>query len=116
MADRRLVLATNGRHSARGLSVITPQEFTAYQDDDDELTYVVDMSNYLDGATISTVTRTADGITVSNTSNTTTTITQRLKGFGDVRIKVTTSTGDIDEFRLVIEHRRNSRRLFSNYQ
>ncbi len=115
MADRTIVLATNKRHAVRGLTVVNPQEFSAYQEDNDDLTYIVDMSSYLDGATISSVTRTPTGVTVSNTSNTTTRITQRLKGFGYVVIKVTTSTGDIEEFRVEIKPRANSERFLSDY-
>ncbi len=105
MADRTIVLAQNKRHAVRGVTVVNPQEFSAYQEDDDDLTYIVDMSSYLDGATISSVTRTPTGVTVSNTSNTTTRITQRLKGFGYVDFKVTASSGDVEEFRLTIQPR-----------
>jgi hypothetical protein len=66
------------------------------------------MSSYLDGATISSVTRTPTGVTVTNTSNTTTRLTQRLKGFGHVDFKVTTSSGDIEEFRITIQPRAGS--------
>lgn len=108
MADRTIVLAQNKRHAVRGLTVVNPQEFAAVQEQDDNLTYIIDMSSYLDGATISSVTRTATGVTVSNTSNTTTRLTQRLKGFGYVDFKVTTSSGDVEEFRLVIQQRASS--------
>jgi len=108
VADRTIVLATNKRHAVRGLTVVNPQEFSAYQEDNDDLTYIVDMSSYLDGATISSVTRTPTGVTVSNTSNTTTRLTQRLKGFGHVDFKVTTSSGDIEEFRIKIQPRAGS--------
>jgi hypothetical protein len=108
VADRTIVLATNKRHAVRGLTVVNPQEFSAYQEDNDDLTYIVDMSSYLDGATISSVTRTPTGVTVSNTSNTTTRLTQRLKGFGFVDFKVTTSSGDIEEFRIKIQPRAGS--------
>ena len=112
LVDRTVVLAQNGRHAVRGLSVTNRQEFTAYQEDSDDLTYVVDMSAYLDGATIASVTRTASGPTVSNTSNTTTRITQRLKGFGYVDVKATLSTGEVDQFRLVITPRTSSAVLY----
>lgn len=105
MADRTVVLATNGRHSVRGLTVVNPQEFAAFQEQDDELTYTFDLTSYLDGATISSVTRQASGPTVTSTSNTTTQIVQRLKGFGFVDIKVITSSGDTEEFRLRINSR-----------
>jgi len=105
VADRTIVLAQNKRHAVRGLTVVNPQEFSAYHEDNDDLTYIVDMSSYLDGATISSVTRTATGVTVSNTSNTTTRLTQRLKGFGYVDFKVTTSSGDVEEFRISVQSR-----------
>lgn len=108
MADRTIVLAQNKRHAVRGLTVVNPQEFAAVQEQDDDLTYIIDMSSYLDGATISSVTRTPTGVTVSNTSNTTTRLTQRLKGFGFVDFKVTTSSGDIEEFRITVDPRANS--------
>lgn len=105
VADRTIVLAQNKRHAVRGVTVVNPSEFSAVHEEDDDLTYIVDMSSYLDGATISSVTRTASGPTVSNTSNTTTRITQRLKGFGYVDFKVTASSGDVEEFRLTITPR-----------
>ncbi len=108
MADRTIVLAQNKRHAVRGVTVVNPQEFSAYQEDDDDLTYIVDMSSYLDGATISSVTRTPTGVTVSNTSNTTTRLTQRLKGFGYVDINVTSSSGEVEQFRITIQPRGNS--------
>jgi len=108
VADRTIVLATNKRHAVRGLTVVNPQEFSAFHEENDELTYIVDMSSYLDGATISSVTRTPSGVTVTNTSNTSTRLTQRLKGFGHVDFKVTTSSGDIEEFRIKIQPRAGS--------
>ena len=105
MADRTILLAQNGRHALRGLTQVNPQEFSAYQELDDSLTYVVDMSAYLDGDTITAVTRQATGVSVSNESNTTTRLTQRLKGFGFVDISVTTSSGDVEEFRITISSR-----------
>ena len=107
MADRTIVLAQNKRHAVRGVTVVNPQEFSAYQEDHDDLTYIVDMSSYLDGATISSVTRTPTGVTVSNTSNTTTRLTQRLKGFGYVDINVTSSSGEVEQFRITIQPRGN---------
>lgn len=114
MADRTIVLAQNKRHAVRGLTVVNPQEFSAYQEDDDDLTYIVDMSSYLDGATISSVTRTPNGVTVSNTSNTTTRLTQRLKGFGYVDINVTSSSGEVEQFRITVKPRANSAFFLSN--
>ena len=109
MADRTVVLSQNGRHAVRGLSVNNPSEFSAYQDDDDDLTYIVDMSSYLDGATITLVTRVPEGITITNTSNTSTRITQRLKGFGYVDFRVLTSSGDVEEFRINVLRRTGSK-------
>lgn len=105
MPDRLIVLATNNRHSLRGISQISPQEFLAVHEDDDNLTYTIDMTAYLDGATISSVTRTASGTTVSNTSNTTTRVIQRLKGEGYVDFEITTSTGDVEKLRISIAER-----------
>lgn len=109
MADRTVVLSQNGRHAVRGLSVNNPSEFSAYQDDDDDLTYVVDLSAYLDGATITVVTRVPQGVFISNSSNTTTRLTQRLRGFGYVDFKVQTSAGDVEEFRVNILRRTGSK-------
>ena len=108
MADRTIVLAPNGRSSVRGLSEVGPQEFLAYQDEDDALTYTIDYTAYLEGATISSVTRAASGPTVTNTSNTTTRVIQRLNGSGYVDIAVTTSTGDSDTLRITIRPRLNA--------
>jgi hypothetical protein len=105
VADRTVVLAQNGRHAVRGLSVNNPSEFSAYQDDDDDLTYVVDMSSYLDGATITLVTRVPEGVAISNTANTTSRLSQRLRGFGYVDFRVLTSAGDVEEFRINIMRR-----------
>ena len=109
MADRTVVLSQNGRHAVRGLSVNNPSEFSAYQDDDDDLTYVVDLSAYLDGDTITVVTRVPQGVFISNSSNTTTRLTQRLRGFGYVDFKVQTSAGDVEEFRVNILRRTGSK-------
>jgi hypothetical protein len=109
VADRTVVLSQNGRHAVRGLSVNNPSEFSAYQDDDDDLTYVVDLSAYLDGDTITVVTRVPQGVFISNSSNTTTRLTQRLRGFGYVDFKVQTSAGDVEEFRVNILRRTGSK-------
>jgi hypothetical protein len=105
MADRTILLAQNKRHATRGLSVVNPQEFLAYQEDDDNLTYIVDMGAYLDGATIVLVTRTPTGVVISNASNTTTRLTQRLAGYGHVDFRVQTSAGDTEQFRVYIQPR-----------
>lgn len=115
MADRTIVLAENGRHAVRGVSVVNQSEFVAYQDDDDALTYVIDLANYLDGATISSVSRLPNGATITNTSNTTTRITQRLKGFGRVEIKATLSNGDVQQLFLNVAARKTSNRKNADY-
>jgi hypothetical protein len=102
LTDRTIIMAQNGRHGLRGISARNPSEFEAYQDDDDNLTYTVDMASYLGSATISSVTRVPYGLTVGNASNTTTQLSQRLKGFGYVDIKVSLSSGDTEQFRIHI--------------
>ncbi len=105
MADRTIIMGQNGRHGLRGVSARNPSEFEAYHETGDNLTYTVDMSAYLGTDTISSVTRTPYGLTVSNASNTTTTLSQRLSGFGYVDIKVITAAGDSERFRIYIEQR-----------
>jgi hypothetical protein len=105
MVDRTIVLAQNKRHGLRGLTQVTPQEFVAYHEDNDALTYVVDMAAYLDGETITNVTRVSTGVVISNASNTSTRLIQRLSSFGSVEFKVTTSAGDVEQFRLSILQR-----------
>ncbi|MFO0476585.1 MAG: hypothetical protein ACK52K_15705 [Alphaproteobacteria bacterium] len=112
MADRTILLAQNKRHATRGLSVVNPQEFLAYQEDDDNLTYIVDMGAYLDGATIVLVTRTPTGVAISNASNTTTRLTQRLAGYGHVDFRVQTSAGDTEQFRVYIQPRASNPAFF----
>lgn len=98
-------MAQNGRHGLRGVSARNPSEFEGVQDDDDNLTYTVDMASYLGTDTISSVTRVPWGLTVSNSANTTTQITQRLKGFGYVDIKASLASGDVEKFRIYIVQR-----------
>lgn len=108
MADRTILLAENGRYSLRGIKAISPQEFMAYQEDDDALTYTLDYSAYLGSDTIASVAREASGVTVTNTSNTTTQIIQRLKGFGFVDITATMTGGDVNKLRITIRERENN--------
>jgi hypothetical protein len=82
----------------------------AYQEDEDNLTYTIDMLAYLNGATITAVTRIPNGLTISNSSNTASRITQRLKGFGRMDVKVTLSNGDTEQFFLGIAPRASSTR------
>jgi hypothetical protein len=83
----------------------------AYQDDDDALTYTLDYAAYLEGATISTVTRVESGVTSANESNTTTRVIQRLSNFGYIDINVVTSSGDTDQVRITIMPRGGSLNL-----
>jgi hypothetical protein len=110
MADRTILLAQNKRHATRGVTTVNPQEFVAYQEDEDNLTYTIDMLAYLNGATITAVTRIPNGLTISNASNTTSRVTQRLKGFGRMDVKVTLSNGDTEQFFLGIAPRASSTR------
>lgn len=115
MVDRTLILAENGRNSLRGVTQINAGEFEAYQDEDDALTYTIDLAPYLGSDTIASVTRTASGPTVANTSNTTTRIIQRLTGFGYVDIAATMTGGDVQQFRLWVKPRVNDRNVITNY-
>jgi len=108
MADRTILLAENGRYSLRGIKAVSPQEFMAYQEDNDALTYTLDYSNYLGSDTISSVARQSSGVTVTNTSNTTTQVIQRLKGFGYIDITTTFAGGDVNKLRITIRERQNS--------
>lgn len=77
----------------------------AYQRDDDVLTYVFDFANWLGSETISSVTREGSGVTAAGTSNTTTTMTQRLNGQGYMDFKIVTSGTQTKQFRVVIAPR-----------
>lgn len=100
MPDRTIIFAQNGRHGVRGLSALNPSEFEAYHEDDDALTYIFDFASYLGSDTISSVTRTPSGPTISNEANTTTQMTQRIAGTGHVDFKATFAGGDKEEFRV----------------
>jgi len=102
MVDRIAILAENGRASLRGMSMTGPTDFRAWQSDDEAPTYTLDLANLLGSATISSVVRVASGPTVSNTSNTTTKVVQRLQRPGIVEIKVTASSGDVFQYRILI--------------
>ena len=105
MTDRTIILAENGRASYRGVSREGEALWSAYQREDDDLSYVIDYSNWLGTETISSVARTAYATTIAGTANTTTTSTQRLKGTGYVDIKVTTSGSQVRQDRIVIRDR-----------
>ena len=105
MTDRTIILAENGRASYRGLEREGEALWSAYQRNEDDLSYVIDYSNWLGSETISSVTRTPYGTTVAGTSNTTTTSTQRLKGAGYVDIQITTSGSQVRMDRIIIRDR-----------
>ena len=105
MTDRTIIIAENGRASYRGLQREGEALWSAYQREDDDLSYVIDYSNWLGSETISSVARTEYGTTVAGTSNTTTTSTQRLKGSGFVDIEITTSGSQVRTDRIIIRDR-----------
>ena len=71
-------------------------QWYAYKDDDSAESYVMDWTQPLNGETISSVTFTASGVTLTSNSNTTTTTTMLITGSGgDVEIKATTSASRI---------------------
>lgn len=115
MSDRRIILAENGRASYRGLMREGEALWSAYQRNDDDLSYVIDYSNWLGSETIDTVTRTPYGTAVAGTANTTTTSTQRLKGSGYVDIKITTSGSQVRTDRIIIRNRSEDAVLGTQY-
>lgn len=89
----------------RGVCQISEAKFQAFQRNDETLTYVFDFSNWLGSETISSVTRSGSGTSAAGTSNTTTTMTQRLQGHGYMDFKITTSGSQVKQFRLLISPR-----------
>jgi hypothetical protein len=69
---------------------------------DEVLPYVLDYATWLGSDTLSAITRTSSGLTVSSMSNTTTTATQSLSGNGYVDIKITTTAGRVKIDRLAV--------------
>lgn len=105
MVDRTIIFAENGRRSCRGVRQTAEAKFLAHQRDDDNLTYLFDFANWLGAETISSVTREGSGVTAAGTSNTTTTMTQRLTGQGYMDFSIVTSGSQTKQFRLVIAPR-----------
>lgn len=105
MADRTIIFAENGRCSTRGIRQQSEARFLAWQRDDDNLTYLWDFANWLGSETISSVAREGSGVTAAGTSNSTTTMTQRLTGQGYMDFKIVTSGSQTKQFRLVIAPR-----------
>jgi hypothetical protein len=114
LTDRRIIIAENNRASFRGVAREGDALWVAYQREDDSLTYVLDYSNWLGSETISSVTRVSSGTTVAGTANTTTTVTQRLKGAGYVDVEITTSGSQVKTDRIEIRDR--SENVYSTYQ
>jgi len=104
MPDRRIAFYENARTTTRGIKEINPAHFRAYHRQDDDLTYTLDYSGWLGSETISSVTRTAQGPTVTGTSNTTTQVSQRLKGQGYVDIYITTSGSQVLTSRIDVKY------------
>lgn len=103
MVDRVIIVAENDRASYRGIKRTGEASWLAYQRQNDDQSYVLDYSNFLGSDTISSVTRTSFGTTVAGTSNTTTTATQSLSGYGYVDIQITTAAGRDRVDRICIE-------------
>ena len=105
MADRTIILATNDRASYRGIKRLAEAAWLAFQRADDNLKYTIDYTNFLDGGTISTITRTLSGVTATSTSNTTLSAVQKLTGDGYCDIKMLDSNGNTRVDRINIMHR-----------
>lgn len=105
MVDRTIIFGEAGRASVRGLTQIAEAKFLTHQRDDDNLTYVWDFAGFLGSETISSVAREGSGVTAAGTSNTTTTMTQRLTGQGYMDFKIVTSGSQTKQFRVVIAPR-----------
>lgn len=67
---------------------------------DDSRAYTIDLSELLDGDTISTATWSADGVTIDASSNTTTTISVRVSGAGEAECLVVTAGSETFDLRL----------------
>lgn len=111
VANRRVVFPPHGELTVygSGLRAAGPALVESVQRDDDDLALVADFAPWLAGDTLSSVTRSASGVTVSGTSNTTTTATQKLKGQGYVDIKVVTAGGNTMQFRVRVGRRLEGR-------
>lgn len=116
MTDRTILIGENGRASFRGVTREGEALWSTYQREDDNLSYVFDYSNWLaSGETISSVTRNTYGTTLAGTSNTTTTVTQRLQGTGYVDIEVTTSASQVKVDRIIVRDRSENAVLGTRY-
>jgi hypothetical protein len=97
MADRRIIVQENGRHTLRGLHMQDGHP-ALWMDKDEILTVNVDWSRWLGSATISSDTWTTDdNVTISSQSNTTTVSTVTISGDpgtrSDLTITMTASDG-----------------------
>ena len=116
MTDRTIIIAENGRASVRGVTREGEALWTAFQRENDNLSYVLDYSNWLaTGETISSVARTSYGTTIAGATNTTTTATQRLKGTGYVDIETTTSASQVRVDRIIVRDRQENAILGTRY-
>lgn len=77
-----------------------PFSLTTHKRHDAALTYTLDFEAFLDSVTISSVTHDPSGVTLTNTSNTTTQVSFRASGSGHSILTLTLSDGDTAEFRL----------------
>jgi len=93
MADRIIFVGENDRASYRGIKRLGPAHWMDYGRLADDRVFTFDYTGWLNGDTISSVTRTASGLTVAGDSNTTTQAIQRVSGTGYVDIKITTAAG-----------------------
>lgn len=110
MADRTILMQENGRLTMRGLFMLNGYP-TAFHDDDDKLTYTVDWSRWLGANTISAVTNTADDMTITGESNTTTTATFTVElddgASGELEQQITDSGGQKKTLRIRYRSRRD---------
>lgn len=113
--NRTITLADNKRYSLRGVSHLSNREFYAYQEDEDNLTYLIDLSSYIDGANITAVNVKPNGNTISGAFHTTTKIAQRIKGFGRLDVRVTLDSGDTENIFLNILPKVNGQGHISAY-
>ncbi|WP_025899060.1 phage fiber-tail adaptor protein [Sneathiella glossodoripedis] len=86
------------RKDRRGLSVGSTGNLIAYQDKDETLDYTIDWSAWLGSDTISSVAYTANGITLTSSSNTTTSVTVWTTGTaGELVMTITTTAGRVKQ-------------------
>lgn len=104
MTDRIARILEQGKLILRGLKP-RGRCLVATQDEDETLAYTINWSGWLGSDTIASVTNTATGITLSGTSNTTTTATFSLSGkrSGWLEHRITTAGGNTKELLILLE-------------